>query len=114
MIRRPPGTTLTDTLFPYTTLFLATLGGAKALGLDSEIGSLLAGKSADCIAIDFNAAATQPVYNVLSQIVYAASRDQVSDVFVAGRALLRHRQLTTLDESAAIARAGEWQQKIRP
>src|SRR3546814_16305153 len=72
---------------------MATLGGAKALGLDSEIGSLLAGKSADCIAIDLNAAATQPVYNVLSQIVYAASRDQVSDVFVAGRALLRHRQI---------------------
>ena len=51
---------------------------------------------------------------MLSQLVYAASRDQVSDVFVAGRALLRNRQLTTLDESAAIARAGEWQQKIRP
>lgn len=97
-----------------TALRMATLGGAKALGLDSEIGSLLAGKSADCIAVDLNAAATQPVYNVFSQLVYAASRDQVSDVFVAGRALLRNRQLTTLDESAAIARAGEWQRKIRP
>src|SRR3546814_11366066 len=59
-----------------TALRMATLGGAKALGLDSEIGSLLAGKSADCIAIDLNAAATQPVYNVLSQIVYAASRSE--------------------------------------
>lgn len=97
-----------------TALRMATLGGAKALGLDSEIGSLLVGKSADCIAVDLNTAATQPVYNVLSQLVYAASRDQVSDVFVAGRALLRNRQLTSLDESAAIARAGEWQQKIRP
>jgi 5-methylthioadenosine/S-adenosylhomocysteine deaminase len=93
---------------------MATLGGAKALGLDGEIGSLLKGKSADCIAVDLSAAATQPVYNVLSQIVYAASRDQVSDVFVAGRALLRNRQLTTLDEAAAIARAAEWQGKIRP
>lgn len=95
-------------------LRMATLGGARALGLDSEIGSLIEGKSADCIAVDLSAAATQPVYNVPSQLVYAASRDQVSDVFVAGRALLRNRQLTTLDERAAIARAGEWQQKIRP
>ncbi|NGY06180.1 TRZ/ATZ family hydrolase [Solimonas terrae] len=95
-------------------LKMATLAGARALGLDSEIGSLLAGKSADCIAIDLSASATQPVYNVLSQIVYAAGRDQVSDVFVAGRALLRNRQLTTIDEAAAIARAAEWQRKIRP
>src|SRR3546814_2480001 len=136
MIRRPPRSTRTDTLFPYPTLFrsnndldllgetrsaallakavsgnpaalsastalrMATLGGAKALGLDSEIGSLLAGKSADCIVIDLNAAATQPVYNVLSQIVYAASRDQVSDVFVAGRALLRHRQLRSEEQTS--------------
>ena len=95
-------------------LRMATLDGAKALGLDGEIGSLLKGKSADCIAVDLSAAATQPVYNVLSQIVYAAGRDQISDVFVAGRALLRNRQLTTLDETAAIARAAEWQGKIRP
>ncbi|HET8883499.1 MAG TPA: TRZ/ATZ family hydrolase [Solimonas sp.] len=94
-------------------LRMATLGGAKALGLDGEIGSLLKGKSADCIAVDLSAAATQPVYNVLSQIVYAASRDQVSDVFVAGRALLRNRQLTTLDEAAAIARGTEWRAKIK-
>jgi 5-methylthioadenosine/S-adenosylhomocysteine deaminase len=92
----------------------ATLGGARALGLDGEIGSLLAGKSADCIAVDLSAVATQPVYHVLSQLVYAASRDQVSDVFVAGRALLRDHELTTLDEAALTARATAWQQKIRP
>ncbi len=95
-------------------LSMATLGGARALGLDGEIGSLRPGKSADCIAVDLSAAATQPVYHVLSQLVYAASRDQVSDVFVAGRALLRKRQLTTLDEQAVIARAAEWQARIRP
>lgn len=95
-------------------LRMATLAGARALGLDQEIGSLVAGKSADFIAVDLHAPATQPVYNVLSQLAYAAGRDQVSDVFVAGRPLLRGRQLTTLDETAVIARAAEWRQKIRP
>lgn len=95
-------------------LHAATLGGARALGLDDEIGSLVAGKSADFIAVDLSAANTQPVYNVLSQLVYAAGREQVSDAYVAGRALLRERRLTTLDEHAAIARAGEWRRKIKP
>ncbi|NKF22679.1 TRZ/ATZ family hydrolase [Solimonas marina] len=95
-------------------LHAATLAGARALNLDSEIGSLVVGKSADCIAVDLSAAATQPIYNVLSQLVYAASRDQISDVFVAGKPLLRDGALTTLDVDAAIARAGEWRNKIRP
>jgi 5-methylthioadenosine/S-adenosylhomocysteine deaminase len=95
-------------------LHAATLGGARALGLDSEIGSLAAGKSADFIAVDLAAANTQPVYNVLSQLVYAAGREQVTDAFVAGRALLRDRRLTTLDEAAALARAAEWRTRIKP
>ena len=95
-------------------LHMATLGGAKALGLDQEIGSLTKGKSADFIAIDLSAAATQPIYNVLSQLVYAASRDRVSDVYVAGRALMRDRQLLTLDEPAILAKAQEWRSKIKP
>jgi 5-methylthioadenosine/S-adenosylhomocysteine deaminase len=95
-------------------LHAATMGGAKALGLDTEIGSLIAGKSADFIAVDLSAANTQPVYNVLSQLVYAAGREQVSEVFVAGKPLLRERRLTTIDEAAALARAAEWRIKIKP
>ncbi|MGH8539096.1 MAG: TRZ/ATZ family hydrolase [Stenotrophobium sp.] len=95
-------------------LHMATLAGAKALGWDSEIGSLADGKSADFIAVNLNAASTQPVYNVLSQLVYAASRGQVTDVFVAGRALMRERRLLTLDKPAIIARAQEWKEKIKP
>jgi 5-methylthioadenosine/S-adenosylhomocysteine deaminase len=95
-------------------LHAATLGGAKALGLDSEIGSLVAGKAADFIAVDLSAANTQPVYNVLSQLVYAAGREQVTDAFVAGRALLRERRLKTMDEAAALARAAEWRSRIKP
>lgn len=95
-------------------LHLATLGGAKALGIDSLTGSLVPGKSADFIAVDLSAAATQPVYNVLSQLVYAAGRDQVTHTYVAGRALMRERQLLTLDEAAILARAQEWKEKIKP
>ena len=66
-----------------------------------------AGKSADFIAVDLRRPATQPVYNVLSQLVYAAGRDQVSDVFVAGRALMRDRALLDASTSArrSIAKA---------
>ena len=94
-------------------LHMATLAGARALGLERETGSLVVGKSADFIAVNLGGVSTQPVYNVLSQLVYAANRDQVSDVFVAGRALMRDRRLLTLDEPAILARAQEWQQKIK-
>ncbi|HZR37883.1 MAG TPA: TRZ/ATZ family hydrolase [Nevskia sp.] len=93
-------------------LRMATLAGAKALGLDGRIGSLVKGKAADFIAVDLNRPATQPVYNVLSQLVYATGRDQVTDVYVAGRALLRGGKLMTLDEAETLAKAGEWRQRI--
>jgi 5-methylthioadenosine/S-adenosylhomocysteine deaminase len=97
-----------------TALHMATLGGARALGIDQETGSLEPGKSADFIAVDLSAPSTQPVYDVVSQLVYAAGRDQVSDVFVAGRALLRERRLLTIDEPAVLAKAAEWRTRIRP
>ena len=95
-------------------LHMATLAGARALGWDVEIGSLAPGKSADFIALDFSGASTQPVYNVLSHLVYAACREHVTDTYVAGRALMRERRLTTLDEAAVIAKAHEWCVKIKP
>jgi 5-methylthioadenosine/S-adenosylhomocysteine deaminase len=93
-------------------LRMATINGARALGLAEETGSLEPGKSADIAAIHLGAIETQPVYNPLSQIVYAAGRHQVSDVWVAGRQLLRKRELTTLDSEAIGARAREWQAPI--
>jgi 5-methylthioadenosine/S-adenosylhomocysteine deaminase len=98
----------------HAALHMATLAGAKALGLNGEIGSLVKGKAADFIAIDLGEISTQPLYNVISQVVYATSRHQVSDVFVAGRALLRDRQFQTVDERAIVARAQEWRAKVRP
>lgn len=94
-------------------LHAATLGGARALGLEAEIGSLVPGKRADFIALDLSAVSTQPVYDVISQIVYAASREQVTHAFVAGQPLLVERRLTTLDEPAILARAAEWRARIR-
>jgi len=80
-----------------TALKMATINGAKALGIENITGSLSIGKAADVIAIDLSALETQPIYSPISQIVYAASRQQVSDVWVAGKRLLNTRQLTTIN-----------------
>lgn len=95
-----------------TALRLATLNGARALGIDHETGSLTVGKSADFIAIDLSHASTTPVYDVISTLAYAVGRDQVTDVYVAGRALMRNRQLLTLDEPAVLAKAAAWRERI--
>lgn len=96
-----------------TALHLATLAGAKALGIEDETGSLEPGKSADFIAVDLSTPSTQPVHDVVSQLAYAAGRDQVTDVFVAGRPLLRERRLLTIDEPAVLAKAAEWRARIK-
>jgi len=95
-----------------TVLRMATLNGARALGQGDRIGSLEVGKEADVVAVDLSRAATQPIYNPLSQIVYAASRDQVSDVWVAGRHLLSECVPTTADADAALRQARRWRDRI--
>jgi 5-methylthioadenosine/S-adenosylhomocysteine deaminase len=95
-----------------TALTMATINGAKALGIDHLTGSLEPGKSADFIAIDLEQIETQPLYQPMSQIVYAASRQQVTDVFVAGKQLLKNRQLLTLDQDEIIKKAQNWRNKI--
>ncbi|MBK8814240.1 MAG: TRZ/ATZ family hydrolase [Methylococcaceae bacterium] len=96
-----------------TALRMATINGAKALGLEHEIGSLTVGKSADLIAIDLNHLETQPLFNPVSQIVYAASRHQITDVWVAGKQLLKQRQLTTINLPLLKQRILEWQDKLK-
>lgn len=95
-----------------TALRMATLNGAQALGLGEHIGSLETGKWADVIAVDLAHSATQPVYDPISQLVYAANRSQVSDVWVAGRRLLHDRQLTQMNLAAILEKAGQWQARI--
>jgi len=94
-------------------LSMATINGARALGLDETIGSLLPGKSADITAINLGDIETQPVYHPVSQLVYATGRDKVTDVWVAGQHLLKDRKLTTIDEKEVITRARKWGEKIR-
>jgi len=97
----------------HTALRMATLNGAKALGIEARTGSLTAGKAADITAIDLSAISSQPVYDPVSQIVYTATRDQVSDVWVNGRHLLAKHQLTGMDEAALRDKAQAWRDKIR-
>ncbi len=93
-------------------LRMATINGARALGLDGETGSLEPGKSADMVAIDLRDPDTQPVYNPVSQLVYAAGRDQVRHVWVAGRQLIRDGQPLTLDPASILDEARSWGSRI--
>ena len=93
-------------------LRMATLGGARALGLDAEIGSLLPGKAADLVALDLSAPHCQPVHDPISQLIYAAGRDAVSDVWVGGRRLLQDGQFMSLDVDAILARAADWGARV--
>ncbi len=93
-------------------LGMATINGARALGIDEQTGSLEAGKSADVTAVDLGAIESQPIYHPLSQLVYSCGREQVSDVWIAGRQLLKERTLTNLDLQEILYRAGNWGEKI--
>lgn len=93
-------------------LRMATLDGAKALGLEDSIGSLEIGKWADITCIDLQRINSQPLYDPISQIVYTVQSDQVSDVWVAGRHQVESGRLTHIDEEDLLRRATEWQQRI--
>lgn len=93
-------------------LRMATLNGAKALRLEQEIGSLEPGKQVDIVAVDLGDARAQPLYHPLAQIVYAGHRDQISDVWVAGRRLVENRRLTSLDTQELVRSAKRWQARI--
>lgn len=94
-------------------LAMATINGARALGIADETGSLVAGKSADMVCIDLSVPACQPVHNPLSQLVYSAQRDQVSDVWVAGRQLYGENGFTSMDETEVLERANAWLNRMQ-
>ena len=93
-------------------LHMATLAGARALGLEHRIGSIETGKQADLTCIDLGALNSQPVYDVISQLVYAAQSSQVTDVWVGGRHQLDSGRFTHLDPENLIARSNEWRDRI--
>ncbi len=99
-------------LSAHEAIRLATLGGAQALGMGGEIGSIVAGKAADLVALDLSGLATEPVYHAASALVYSAVRTAVTDVWVAGRRVVHNRVLTTVDTSAVLDKARAWRQRI--
>ena len=94
-------------------LHAATLAGARALGLDRDIGSLVAGKQADVVAVDLSPLDATPCYDPVSHLVHAVGREAVTDVWVAGRRVVSNRALTTADEGSIIARARLWQERLQ-
>jgi 5-methylthioadenosine/S-adenosylhomocysteine deaminase len=96
----------------HRALRMATLNGARALGIQHEVGSLEVGKAADMVAFDLSGLARQPIYDPVSQLIYATGRDCVSHVWVAGKHLLDAGRLTRMDEQALIATAKAWGARI--
>lgn len=90
---------------PHDVLRMATIGGARALGLDSLCGSIEVGKRADLILVDIDTAHSQPVNDIFSQIVHCAKASDVQTVIVDGEILMRDRQLTRLDDREILAKA---------
>ena len=100
------------TLPAHQVLEMATINGAKALGIDHITGSLTKGKAADVIAISLDTIESQPLYDPISHIIYATGRNQISDVWVAGKQLLKNRELTSIDENLVLSKTRDWQKKI--
>ena len=96
----------------FTTLEMLTINGARALNLEDSIGSIEAGKFADLAALDLHAPETQPTHNVVSQLIYSASSRQFSDVWVAGRMLMKSGKLTTLDLDSVLDVAESWRSRL--
>ena len=90
----------------------ATLNGARAIGLGDRIGSIVPGKQADLTAVRLDALETQPVYHVISQLVYTAGRRHVSDVWIAGVRKVENRTVLGLDADELRGRARAWQSRI--
>ncbi|HQT25865.1 MAG TPA: TRZ/ATZ family hydrolase, partial [Burkholderiales bacterium] len=101
-----------DALPAKTVLEMATLNGARALGLDHEIGSLLPGKSADMVAVDMTGSEISPIYDPLSHLVYATGREHVSHVWIGGEIRISDGELVSLDEPALVAKAAWWKERI--
>lgn len=96
----------------YQALRAATINGAVALGIDSLTGSIEPGKAADLCAISITGPQLAPQYDLMSQLVYAAGRENVSHVWVAGRMLISDRAFTGIDARDLDMRASLWQNKL--
>jgi len=96
-----------------TALTMATIGGARALGMDSRIGSLEPGKRADLIVVSMSTARQTPMYDPISHLVYTTHGDDVQTTIVNGKVLMRGRKVLTLDEDAVLKEARMLSEKVK-
>lgn len=96
----------------HSAIKMATLDGARALGMAEETGSIEIGKWADIACVDLDHVRSQPVYDPASQLVYTCASEQITDVWVAGRHHIDDGRLTAADEQDILNRSAEWQQRI--
>lgn len=96
-----------------TALEMATIGGARVLGLERNIGSLEEGKLADLISVRLDAANAVPLYDVYSQLVYALKASDVNDVVINGKLIVRDRRVLTLNSAAILAKAREYRAQVQ-
>jgi 5-methylthioadenosine/S-adenosylhomocysteine deaminase len=92
---------------------MATIRGARVLGLEKEIGSIEAGKRADLITISLTPPNAIPIYNIYSQVAYASKASDVEDVFVNGRLIVSNRRMLTLNQQEIYAHVRTWQSRIQ-
>jgi 5-methylthioadenosine/S-adenosylhomocysteine deaminase len=96
-----------------TALEMATINGAKALGIDTSVGSLEAGKRGDLVAVSMAGARQTPIYNAVSHLVYVSRGDDVQTTIVNGRVLMRDRKVLTLNEAAVLSEARKFAESVR-
>jgi 5-methylthioadenosine/S-adenosylhomocysteine deaminase len=94
-------------------LEMATIRGARALGMERRIGSLEPGKHADVIAVSVTGARQTPLYDPISHLVYVARGDDVVTSIVHGRTLMRNRKVVSLNEAGVLSDARAWADKVR-
>jgi 5-methylthioadenosine/S-adenosylhomocysteine deaminase len=95
-----------------TVLEMATLGGARALGMEDQLGSLAPGKRADLIVVGLGAARLHPLYDPVSHLVYAAKGSDVRHSVIEGRVVMRDRKVLTLDEAVVKAEADRYRRQV--
>jgi 5-methylthioadenosine/S-adenosylhomocysteine deaminase len=94
-------------------LTMATIGGARALGMERRIGSLEPGKRADIIVVSMSGARQTPMYDPISHLVYTTTGSQVQSTIVNGKVLMRNRKMLTLDEGAILKEARMLSEKVK-
>ena len=92
---------------------MATIGGARVLGMEKQIGSLEPGKRADVIIVSMSAARQAPMYDPISHLVYVTRGDDVQTTIVNGKVLMRNRKVLTLDRAAILRDTAAWADKVR-